>query len=75
MQTIVEMPSKGCARLQRVRPSRVVVCDGYLCGGTYCQQNPPFASRRYWKDVSAVSPPMQQERSADTTPASLLLNR
>jgi hypothetical protein len=39
---IVEVPCNGCGRVQRLRQNKVVVCDGYLCGGSRCKQNPNF---------------------------------
>jgi hypothetical protein len=41
-ETIVEVACAGCGRIQRVRASKVIPCDGYLCSYTGCAKNPAF---------------------------------
>jgi hypothetical protein len=45
MDTMVDIPYKGCGRVQRVRKKKVIVCDGYLCTGASrirISLSPPF---------------------------------
>ena len=41
-ETIVEVACAGCGRSQRVRASKVIPCDGYICSYTGCAKNPEF---------------------------------
>jgi hypothetical protein len=40
--TLVEVACAGCGRTQRVRPSKIVPCDGYTCSLGRCNKNPEF---------------------------------
>lgn len=41
----VEIACAGCGRTQRVRRSKVVSCDAYICALGSCKQNPSFKTR------------------------------
>jgi hypothetical protein len=40
--TLIEVPCAGRGRTQRVRPSKIVPCDGSTCSLGRCKKNPDF---------------------------------